>query len=156
MVSGVKRLSKSTIIWHADTIKTVILKGANVSTHDMHLKAINAYNTAYAKYSNFRVGASVLCGGKVFSGCNIENASYGATVCAERVAIWKAVSEIGPTAKIDKICLVTKDGDVPCGLCLQVMSEFMSSPESEIFLCTEHEVKQVITFKELMPFRFEL
>lgn len=127
-----------------------------MSTHEMHLKAVNAYNTAYAKYSNFRVGASVLASGQVFAGCNIENASYGATVCAERVAIWKAVSELGPKTKIDKICLVTKDGDVPCGLCLQVMSEFMASGEAEVFLCTEHEVKKTVKFSDLMPFRFEL
>ncbi len=131
------------------------LQGAKVSTHEMHLKAVNAYNTAYAKYSKFRVGASVLCGDQVFSGCNIENASYGATVCAERVAIWKAVSELGPDTKVNKICLVTKDGDVPCGLCLQVMAEFIISPEAEVFLCTEHEVKKVLQFKQLMPFRFE-
>lgn len=127
-----------------------------MSTHEMHLKAVNAYNTAYAKYSNFRVGASVLASGQVFAGCNIENASYGATVCAERVAIWKAVSELGPDTKIDKICLVTKDGDVPCGLCLQVMSEFMASADAEVFLCTEHEVKKTVKFSDLMPYRFEL
>lgn len=125
-----------------------------MSIDRMHRVAINAYNTAYAKYSNFKVGASVLCKDQVFSGCNIENASYGATVCAERVAIWKAVSELGPDVKIDKLCLVTKNGDVPCGLCLQVMSEFMS-PETEIFLCSATEVKTTKKFKELMPFTFE-
>lgn len=126
-----------------------------MSSHKMHLMAINAYNTAYSKYSHFNVGASVLCLGQVFSGCNIENASYGATVCAERVAIWKAISEMGPHAKIDKLCLVTLSGDVPCGLCLQVMSEFMA-PESEIFICTEFEVKNVYKFKDFMPFTFQL
>jgi cytidine deaminase len=126
-----------------------------MSAHRMHLSAINAYNTAYAKYSNFRVGASVLCMDQVFSGCNIENASYGATVCAERVAIWKAISELGPDVKIDKLCLVTKNGDVPCGNCLQVMSEFMS-PDAEVFLCSVTEVKSTKKFKELMPFTFEL
>lgn len=127
-----------------------------MSTHKMHLVAVNAYNTAYAKYSNFNVGASVLAKDQVFGGCNIENASYGATVCAERVAIWKAISELGPDTKIDKLCLVTKNADVPCGLCLQVMSEFMSSPNSEVFLCTEQDVKSVHCFEELMPFRFNL
>lgn len=122
----------------------------------MHRVAINSYNTAYAKYSKFKVGASVLANGQVYGGCNIENASYGATVCAERVAIWKAVSELGPDTKIDKLCLVTKQGDVPCGLCLQVMSEFMSSPKSEVFLCSVDEVKSVHFFEDLMPFRFEL
>ncbi len=126
-----------------------------MSVHEMHLKAINAYNTAYAKYSKFKVGASVLCSENVFSGCNIENASYGATVCAERVAIWKAISEMGPDSKIEKLCLVTKDGDVPCGLCLQVMSEFMT-PETEIIICTEHEVKHVKVFKDFMPYTFTL
>lgn len=127
-----------------------------MSTHRLHQMAVNAYNTAYAKYSKFHVGAAVQTNtGKVFSGCNIENASYGATVCAERVAIWKAVSESGPATKIDMLCLVTKNGDVPCGMCLQVMSEFMS-PEAEIFLCSEHEVKHTRKFKDFMPFTFEL
>ncbi len=127
-----------------------------MSTHKMHRVAINSYNTAYAKYSNFKVGASVLAGDQVFGGCNIENASFGATVCAERVAIWKAVSELGPSIKIDKLCLVTKAGDFPCGLCLQVMSEFMASPKSEVFICSEQEVKSVCLFEQLMPFRFKL
>ncbi len=126
-----------------------------MSVHEMHLKAVNAYNTAYAKYSKFRVGASVLLSSKVFSGCNIENASYGATVCAERVAIWKAISELGADAKIEKLCLVTKDGDVPCGICLQVMSEFMTA-DSEIIICTEFDVKEVKLFKDFMPYTFVL
>lgn len=121
----------------------------------MHQMAVSAYKMAYAKYSNFRVGASVLCKDKVFSGCNIENASYGATVCAERVAIFKAISEMGPDAKIDKIYLVTKEGDKPCGVCLQVMSEFMDK-DSEVFVCTETEVKEIKKFNELMPYTFEL
>lgn len=126
-----------------------------MSTHRLHQMAVNAYNTAYAKYSKFRVGAAVMAGGKAFSGCNIENASYGATVCAERVAIWKAVSEQGPSTKVDMLCLVTKEGDIPCGMCLQVMSEFMS-PEAEIFLCTEHEVKDTKKLKDFLPYSFVL
>lgn len=126
-----------------------------MSTHRLHQVAVNAYNRAYAKYSKFHVGAAVIAKGQVFSGCNIENGSYGATVCAERVAIWKAVSELGPDTKIEMLCLVTKNGDVPCGMCLQVMSEFMG-PETEIFLCSEHEVKHTRKFKEFMPFTFEL
>lgn len=126
-----------------------------MSSHELHLKAVNAFRRAYAKYSKFYVGAAVLCEGEVFSGCNIENASYGATVCAERVAIWKAISEKGPDARISKLCLVTKAGDIPCGMCLQVMSEFMDG-ESEIFLCSETEIKSVTNLNQLLPKRFVL
>lgn len=92
-----------------------------------------AAESAYAPYSNFKVGAAVLTkDGSIFTGCNIENASYGATNCAERTAIFKAVSE-GHTEMV-KIAVITKDGSTsyPCGICLQVMNEFM--PEGEVVL----------------------
>ena len=88
-------------------------------------KAKKARKKAYTPYSKFQVGAAVLCaGGKIFTGCNIENASFGLAVCAERVAIFKAVSE-GST-KFEAIAVVgdTDKPCSPCGACRQVISEF--------------------------------
>jgi len=85
--------------------------------------ARNARDRAYAPYSCFPVGAAVRTeAGKVYSGCNVENASSGLTVCAERVAIWKAVSE--GARKLVALALVTEPGATPCGACRQVMQEF--------------------------------
>lgn len=114
-----------------------------------------AYEKAYAKYSQFYVGVSVKVNEVFYSGCNIENASYGATICAERVAILKAISEEGPQARIEKLCLITKTGDYPCGLCLQVMSEFMSK-DADVLICDEEEVLSTIKFGVLFPHQFEL
>lgn len=116
--------------------------------------AKKAYANSYAPYSRFCVGAALLTeDGQIFLGCNIENASYGATNCAERTAIFKAVSE--GYRKFDKIAVAAKDGSTayPCGICLQVMNEFM--PDGTVILekdneCTEYSVKS------LLPFGFEL
>jgi cytidine deaminase len=89
--------------------------------------AVEAQQQAYAPYSKFRVGACVATpDGTLFTGCNVENASFGATNCAERTAIFKAVSQGYRT--FDKIAIVGGDGSTktyPCGICLQVLSEFM-------------------------------
>ena len=88
-------------------------------------EAEKARNRAYTPYSKFKVGAAVLCDdGKIFTGCNIENASFGMSICAERVAIFKAVSE-GST-KFEAIAVIgdTDKPCSPCGACRQVISEF--------------------------------
>lgn len=78
---------------------------------------------AYSPYSSFAVGAAVRTGtGRIFTGCNVENASYGLTVCAERVAIWNAVCH-GESCLV-ALAVVTETGGTPCGACRQVMSEF--------------------------------
>ena len=90
---------------------------------DLRHLAIDASTRSHSPYSKAQVGSALETeDGKFFQGCNIENASYGGTVCAERVAIWKAVSE--GHKKIKKIYVYTKDGWPPCGMCLQVMTEF--------------------------------
>ena len=92
-------------------------------SHDLRDKAIEISKRAHSPFSKANVGSAVeTADGKIFLGCNIENASFGGTVCAERVAIWKAVSE-GHT-KMKRIYVYTKDGWPPCGMCLQVMTEF--------------------------------
>jgi cytidine deaminase len=85
--------------------------------------AIKASLKSYSPYSNYKVGAAVLTyNNKIFSGTNIENASYGLTLCAERIAVFKAVSE--GFKKIIAIAIATKDGAFPCGACRQVLYEF--------------------------------
>lgn len=114
-----------------------------------------AMESAYAPYSNFKVGAVVQGGsGKVYSGCNVENASYGLSVCAERVAIFKAVSE--GEKEIRAIVIANSSGKpaFPCGACRQVMAEF-AGDEMEILLVSDEGVEKH-TLGELLPNAFRL
>lgn len=116
--------------------------------------AKKATEHAYAPYSNFCVGAALLTDdGRVYTGCNVENASYGATICAERTAIFKAVSE--GERRFCKIAIVSKNGATayPCGMCLQVIHEFM--PNGEVLV---EENGEIVTYqvKELLPKGFVL
>src|SRR5687767_15811804 len=92
---------------------------------DLILAATAARNNALATYSNFKVGAAIeTSGGRIFTGCNIENASYGLTVCAERVALWKALSE--GASEFRQIALATDAPTLtsPCGACRQLLWEY--------------------------------
>ena len=117
--------------------------------------ADKAMENAYAPYSNFKVGAALLCkDGSVFTGCNIENATYGATNCAERTAMFKAVSE--GQREFEAIAIVSSGGEetFPCGICRQVMAEF--APELKIILRNEAGEECVYTLMELLPKSFSL
>lgn len=117
--------------------------------------ALKIFGNAYAPYSHFSVGAAVLCqDNSIFCGHNIENASYGACVCAERVAILKAVSEGKRKSDFKKLALVTTPKATPCGLCLQVMAEFFS-PELELIIATPNGIQEVVTFAQLLPNPFD-
>lgn len=90
---------------------------------DLRKLAIDASTRAHSPYSKAKVGSAIETDdGNIYQGCNIENASFGGTVCAERVAIWKAVSE--GHKRLKRIYVYTHDGWPPCGMCLQVMTEF--------------------------------
>jgi len=116
-------------------------------------EAEKARKRAYTPYSKFQVGAAVLCAdGKIFTGCNIENASFGLSVCAERVAIFKAISE-GST-KFESIAVIgdTDKPCSPCGACRQVISEFGEDiPLIMANLKGEVKIKKI---KELLPEAF--
>lgn len=117
--------------------------------------AAEARKRAYTPYSKFQVGAALLLkSGEIVSGCNIENASFGATVCAERVAILKAKSE-NPRAEIEAIAVVTGGASPapPCALCLQVIAEFCG-PETPVLLANTEGARMSYRFKELLPHPF--
>ena len=121
--------------------------------------AIAQLQYSYSPYSGFKVGAALLAkDGSIYTGCNIENASYTPTNCAERTAFFKAVSE--GTKEFDAICVVggkngvLTDYAAPCGVCRQVMMEFCNSETFQIILATSEEQYEVFTLKELLPLGF--
>jgi cytidine deaminase len=118
--------------------------------------AQKAMKNAHAPYSKFRVGAAILLSnGKIFSGCNVENASYGMTNCAERTAIFSAVAELGPKIEIRAVTVVNDQGVPcsPCGACRQVIYEF--GPEAVIYFQGAKGPKQS-DITELLPEGFRL
>ena len=117
--------------------------------------AIEAKEHAYAPYSNFRVGAALLTkGGKVYQGCNIENAAYSPTNCAERTAFFKAVYE--GEREFEAIA-INGDGDdylFPCGVCRQVMAEFCDPDTFLIYVSKKNGASQKYTLAKLFPGAF--
>jgi cytidine deaminase len=117
-------------------------------------EALKARKNAYVPYSNFKVGAAVQTeDGKIYTGCNIENASYGATNCAERTAIFKAVSEGYKTIKAIAIVGVQNDYTYPCGICRQVIAEF-ATEDTKIILGKNENEYLVKTLDEILPGAF--
>lgn len=120
--------------------------------------AFSAMQNAYAPYSNYKVGAALVgASGKVYTGCNVENASYGPTNCAERTAFFKAISE-GEREFLKIAVAGGKDGVVtdmfmPCGVCRQVMAEFCDGNFKIIVARSEDDFK-VFALSELLPFGF--
>ena len=116
--------------------------------------ALKTRKHSYSPYSNFAVGAAILTSeGEIYSGCNVENSSYGGAVCAERNAIFQGVIASGKI-EIEKVLVITDPVAVPCGFCLQVISEF-ANKNTEIILCDPHGIRKKHTFKEFMPFPFD-
>lgn len=116
-------------------------------------RARDAAKNAYAPYSNFKVGAAVLAGGRIYSGCNVENASYGLTICAERNAVAAAIA--GGERKIEAIAIYTDTDEPtpPCGACRQVLAEF--GTEMTVALVSRSAAPTSITLAELLPSAFE-
>ena len=118
-------------------------------------KAKKAKEQAYAPYSGFHVGAALLCkDGTIFTGCNIENSAYGPTNCAERTAIFKAVSEGFREFEAIAIISDSKQPTAPCGVCRQVMAEFCDPETFRIVLMNgDGEIRDYL-LKELLPLGF--
>ncbi len=115
-------------------------------------EARKAREFSYAPYSNFRVGAAVITkGGKIFRGCNIENVSYGLTICAERVAVFNALSSGAKDITAIAISCDNKKLCTPCGACRQVIYEFS---EDAIVIIDRKEGYTTKTIKELLPLGF--
>lgn len=118
--------------------------------------AQEAHKQAYVPYSHFAVGAAVLTDdGKVFQGCNIENGSYGMTICAERVAMFKAIYEGYHHFKAIAVTGDTHEPISPCGACRQVMTEFMLPEDQVILTNLQGDVKK-FTVAEILPYSFSL
>lgn len=119
--------------------------------------ALEARSRSYSPYSHFRVGAALLTeGGKVYTGCNIENRAYGPSNCAERTAFFKAVSE--GERSFSAIAVTGGEKETvwcyPCGVCRQVMAEFCSPRDFKIICAKSADEYQVYTLEELLPKMF--
>lgn len=125
------------------------------SQHDAVLveKAIEASKMAYAPYSKFQVGAALECAdGAIILGCNVENASYGLTNCAERTALFSAIAQGKREFKRIAVFVDTDDFTSPCGACRQVLAEL--APNAEVLLINRHRNVKKTTVKALLPLAF--
>src|ERR1043165_3695794 len=125
----------------------------------MRAAAEAAMANAYCAYSGFRVGAAVLCeNGEIFGGCNVENASYGLTMCAERNAIFQAVAkgELSKDVKLKAVVIVTPKEKLtaPCGACRQVIYEFCEEADADIFIFGANNKSGSFKLSALLPEAF--
>lgn len=129
-----------------------------MTNEELSALAVKAMNNAYVPYSNYRVGAALLTkSGKIYTGCNIENAAYSPTVCAERTAIFKAVSE-GEREFVKIAVAGGKNGEIsgefpPCGVCRQVMTEFCNG-DFEILVVNSKNSFTVYKLSDILPYSF--
>ncbi len=120
-------------------------------------RAAQAAENAYAPYSKFRVGAALrLTNGEIVTGSNVENVSFGLTICAERAAVVRAISQFGPMIRIAAVAVANLNGQPspPCGACRQVLAEFIEPDAPVVFPSAEG--KRTMAFSELLPLGFEM
>ncbi len=120
-------------------------------------QARKAAENSYSPYSEFRVGAALrLTNGETVTGTNVENVSYGLTICAERAAVVRAVSQFGPKIRIAAVAVVNLNGKAspPCGACRQVLAEFIDPGASVVFPAAEG--MRTMAFSELLPLGSEM
>ncbi|MBR2448428.1 MAG: cytidine deaminase [Clostridia bacterium] len=130
-----------------------------MNNKDLVKAAFEAMGKAYSPYSHCKVGAALLTrDGKVYTGCNVENASYGATNCAERTAFFKAISEgereFAKIAIVGGVEGVVTNMFMPCGVCRQVMDEFCDR-DFEVLVAKDRENFEVFTLSQLLPLSFD-
>ena len=124
------------------------------SPQDLHKAALAVLNHSYCAYSGFKVASAVATEqGKIFAGVNVENASYGATMCAERSAIFSAVSSGAKNLTDVLVMTDQKDPWPPCGLCRQVILEFATT-STKVHLANLQGVQKTLAFSELLPLAF--
>lgn len=135
------------------SIEVTKVKGLKKNDNSMFDLAETYRKRAYSPYSNFKVGAALLTNKGLFGGCNVENASFGATICAERTAILKAVSE--EAKEFERIIIVTDTVTLtpPCALCLQMMAEFCK-PDFVVEMRNTKGKSQLHKFKDLLTHPF--
>lgn len=136
-------------------IKISTSRRTSMNNEELINIAKTAMTNSYSPYSQFKVGAAALCDdGSVYTGCNIENASYGATVCAERVALFASIADGNKSIK--KIAIVSSSDKYtfPCGMCRQVMAEFMQG-DGIIVLSEGREIREY-SLEKLIPNSFQL
>lgn len=153
-----KLTERAKVIGKAELIEEakLIEKAELIEEAKLIEKADSARKFAYAPYSGFKVGAALLSAdGTVYTGCNIENAAYGPTNCAERTAIFKAVSEGRRDFTAIAVISDSEDFTAPCGVCRQVMAEFCG-PDFKILMCNRKGEYQTVSLAELLPRAFSL
>ena len=126
-----------------------------MTREELKAKAVSMLEMSYCPYSHFPVGAALECeDGTVFTGCNIENAAFSPTICAERTAIFKAVSE--GHRKFPRIAIAARSAEhcVPCGVCRQVMREFCE--DDFLLYLVDKDGYETVTLKEILPYSFSL
>jgi len=129
----------------------------NIDVDDLVIAAREARQRAYAPYSGYAVGAAVLTSsGRIYTGCNVENASYGLTVCAERVAVWTAAA--AGEREIVAVAVATGNGATPCGACRQVLAEFRPRTEpgaqDMMVIVADMKTHRVLSLADLLPNAF--
>ncbi len=120
-------------------------------------QAREAARSAYAPYSGFRVGAALkLSNGEIVTGTNVENVSYGLTICAERSALVRAVSQFGPDIRVEAVAIANLNAAAspPCGACRQVLAEFVLPEAPVVFPAADGD--RTMTFSELLPLAFDM
>ncbi|MBI1756284.1 MAG: cytidine deaminase [Fimbriimonas ginsengisoli] len=131
------------------------MKSDQALWNDLIERAREARSRAYAPYSGYAVGAAILdAEGRVWTGCNVENASYGLSLCAERVAVARMVA--AGSREIAALAVATRDGAPPCGLCLQTLIEFAPADASSlgVALAADEGHPRVFSLSDLLPHAF--
>jgi homotetrameric cytidine deaminase len=124
---------------------------------ELYEKAREAARNSYSPYSRFRVGAALrLTNGEIVTGTNVENVSYGLTICAERSAVTAAVAQFGPAIRIEAVAVanLNEAASPPCGACRQVLAEFVL-PEAPVIFPAEDGAR-VLPFSAILPLAFEM
>jgi cytidine deaminase len=132
-------------------------KALNTEMLQLMERAREAAQNAYARYSDFRVGAALkLSNGEIVTGANVENVSYGLTICAERSALVRAVAQFGPGIRIAAVAVANLNhaASPPCGACRQVLAEFIE-PDAPVAFPTADGVR-TLPFHEVLPLAFEM